>query len=288
MVTHGAFSDESSLGNFESIGMITLPIENLEAFELAFVSICSNHGFNNPRDIKWHELRSADLRLCILEVMDLVFKCVIGNGLRIDVIIWDTGDSRHNVFGRDDAKNFAIMYYNLLKNVIMKRWPDGAIWEIYPDRNNTMHWDKLVEILNNKGIILSISKSNQGKVKINLRNNFELKIIPSTPTLSPLIQLADLFAGMGIYSRECFKKFEEWELLLKGQSRLIPLPEERQLSRRDKERCFIINSFKTICDKNKLGVSFKSTKGLQTHNPTKPINFWFYIPQHKNDKAPTK
>lgn len=287
-VTHCAFSDESGHGRYQSIGMVSIPFDNLSIIESTFVAICSKHGFNNLTKVKWHKLRSADLRFCLLDIMDLVTKCAINGGLRIDVLVWDNQDSRQNVSGRDDGRNLAIMYYHLLHDVFMKRWPEGAVWELYPDRNNIINWETLVEILNHKGLIVSKSEpDNFGRIKINLINRYELKIIESTPTISPLIQLADIFTGMASYSRNKFETFEEWELTNDVQSRLIPLENEINLSRRDKERCSIMNSFKKSCDRNKLGVSLGKTRGFKTWQPRNPINFWFYEPQHENDTAPT-
>ena len=59
-------------------------------------------------------------------------------------------------------------------------------------------------------------------------------------------------------------------------------------SKNDKVRCEIIWLLKNKCDKYKLGVSLTSAKGLKTRSPKNPINFWWYTPQHDNDKAPTK
>ena len=289
-VSHYAFSDESgyNIGKYQSIGLITIPTENFETFKTIFTNICSKHGFNDLTKVKWHALRSADLRFCVQEIMELVIKYAIDKGLRIDVLIWDTQDSRHSVQGRDDSKNLAIMYYHLIKNVFMKRWPEGSEYLLFPDRNNSIDWEKLFELLEHKGLILSYSKPDElGRVGINLKRKYKLKIIESTPPKSPLIQLADLFAGMGSYSRDSFEKWEIWKRINDGQTCLVPFKEEKPLSRRHKERCLIMNSFKNNCDKNKLGVSLKSTKGFKTFDPTNPINFWFYKPQHKKDKAPT-
>lgn len=288
-VTHCAFSDESghNIGRYQSIGMVSLPLKNLENLESTFVGICSKYGLNNLTNVKWHNLRSADLRFCFLDIIDLVIKCAINDGLRVDVLVWDTQDSRHNVSGRDDGKNLARMYYHLVKDVFMERWPEGAVWELYPDRNNMIDWEKLVKILNNKGLVFAHGEPDDfGRVKINLVNKYELKIIESTPTTSPLIQLADIFAGMASYSRSSFEKWNEWKHF-RFQSRLVPLENEITLSRRAKERCFVMNHFKNSCDLNKLGVCLDSCGGLRTYNPKNPINFWFYQPQHEDDTAPT-
>jgi len=49
-----------------------------------------------------------------------------------------------------------------------------------------------------------------------------------------------------------------------------------------------MNHFNDKCKKNKFGVSLKIGKGFKTFNPQSPINFWIYVPQNLNDKAPIK
>lgn len=207
------------------------------------------------------------------------------NKLRVDVLIWDNKDNRHNIPGRDDAKNLAIMYYHLVYNVFTKRWPKGSVWELFPDRNNEIDWEILVQILNNKGLINSFKTDHKGNITISLIEEYKINIIPSTPPVNPLIQLADIFAGMASYSRKNFKIWKEWEL--SGQRRLIPLEDEISLTRRDRERCRVMDAFNKKCKEKTLGVSLNSSKGFKTFEPSNPINFWFYEPQHEKDTAPT-
>jgi len=51
------------------------------------------------------------------------------------------------------------------------------------------------------------------------------------------------------------------------------------------QRITIIN---IQCKKRKLGVSLETKRCFSTPNPNNPINFWYYKPQHKMDKAPIK
>ncbi|QUH24218.1 DUF3800 domain-containing protein [Methanobacterium alkalithermotolerans] len=285
-VTHCAFSDESeyNTGQYQSIGMISIPQDDLENIESTFLSICSKYGFNNLRHVKWHELRSANMRFCVSEIINLTINYAVNEKLRADILVWDTQDSRHNISGRDDGENLARMYYKLLKDVLMKRWPKNSVWEVYADQNNIIDWEKLVKLLNNKGLIQFNEQDKDGNFKLNILNQYKLKIIPSAPQKKPLIQLADIFAGMAIYSRTNFEKWKESKIP-QVQTRLFPI--EIKLSRRDRERCLVLEAFKNTCSGKKMGVSLNSTKGLKTWQPTNPINFWFYQPQHEKDKAPT-
>jgi hypothetical protein len=53
-------------------------------------------------------------------------------------------------------------------------------------------------------------------------------------------------------------------------------------------RCPVLDKLNNLCKKNKLTVGLEKSKGLQTHNPANPINFWLYQPQMEEDKAPVR
>jgi hypothetical protein len=52
-------------------------------------------------EFKWQKLTSAKYRFAALKLIDTIFEAV-GQGLRTDVLVWDTRDRRHAVPGRDD------------------------------------------------------------------------------------------------------------------------------------------------------------------------------------------
>ena len=124
-----------------------------------------------------------------------------------------------------------------------------------------------------------------------LFHNYKIRKIQELDSRdNPLIQLADLFAGMGAYSYSCYNKFVQWEKDSTGQlSFEICADEENQvvLSNRDCERCIVIRHLNKGCKKHRLSVSLKTKHGFYSFKPEYPINFWMYESQHSNDKAPT-
>ncbi len=102
------------------------------------------------------------------------------------------------------------------------------------------------------------------------------------------VQVADYFAGLGAYSYGHYEKYKKWETTRGGQVSLFenavtPI----FLSNSEKVRFPLIDFFNKDCKARSLTVSLNSTKGFQTRDPSKPINFWLYRPQHILDKAPT-
>lgn len=282
--THYAFSDESkhNLGRYRSIGMISMPVTNYTNIENNLMHILSKYR-KSIKSFKWTKLKNKNTFNAISDMINLVMENCRENNLRIDVLIWDIEDSRHRIPGRNDSSNLARMYYHLFENVLKRRWEEESIWDLYPDQNTAIDWSLLEDIL--------VSKRFKVK-RINSSFAFEMfnrsvQINESTPTENPLIQIADIFAGMGCYSWENFEHFKEWERLKSGQKFLIPPKNTKELSRRDKHRCPILKQVHEDCKSRKYQISLSSTKGLYSNNPQKPINFWLYTPQSDKDQAPT-
>jgi hypothetical protein len=101
--------------------------------------------------------------------------------------------------------------------------------------------------------------------------------------------MADFFAGIASYTRE---RAEVIKYLLEENACpnvLFPLESpEPAPSKRDRKRFKIVQYLNKACKKRKLGVSLKTKGFFHTRNPSKPLNFWPYKPQHEQDKAPTR
>jgi hypothetical protein len=66
----------------------------------------------------------------------------------------------------------------------------------------------------------------------------------------------------------------------------VAIPEV--LSNTEKVRFPLISSFTEKSKKYKKKLSFQKTGGFKTNDPRENINFWLYVPQHFEDKAPVK
>ncbi|MDI6782969.1 MAG: hypothetical protein QME64_02610 [bacterium] len=104
------------------------------------------------------------------------------------------------------------------------------------------------------------------------------QIVSCKSHFEPLVQIADLYAGLSVYSRESFNCYQQWQLMNDNQQRLFSVngTQSISLSTSDKERCIVLTEFNNICKRCKLGVSLETNKGLKTFNPKYPINFWWY------------
>lgn len=289
MFTHLAFSDESSYNEkrFRSLSMLTIEKNLKEKMETSIQKIYSE---SNVSILEWKKIESAKDRLCAIKVLDFLFPIFQQGNIKVDIIIWDIEDSRHNVEKRDDLENLKRMYYHLMRNTFKNRWKDSHKWMIVPDEFTAFDWGSIKDIISTQqyqyeSIDEDLFTDNNGFSFI-MKNYFRIYDLQEGRSKEEIfLQVADLFAGMGAFSHKNYDKYEVW--LLEKDS-LFPINSDKVYSKRDIERFQVIYQFDNLCKRNKLQVSLKTEKGFVSKNFDKPINFWRYIPQHESDKAPVK
>lgn len=288
--SHVAFSDEAyyTSSRYRSIAVVSLAKSDFDDMSSDLTELLID---SDVREFKWQKLRQARERFAALKMIDCVMNYAIQEKTRIDVLIWDVYDYRHTIMNRDDNENFQRMYYHLFNNVFMNRWPRLSTWELYPDENSVVNWDRLQEFLDSAGIEISYQAplSTQEEFRISLWREFKINKIKEINSKDyVLCQVADLFAGLGVFSYLSYDKYQFWLSEQSGQKRLLPnRNDDIEFSNSEKNRFAIINYLDGICKSHRLTVGLNSTNGFKTYNPNNPINFWFYEPQHLKDKAPS-
>lgn len=289
-VTHVGFSDESNwnAGRFRSLGLITTSLMYLGEIDAQLNDILSK---SEVKEFKWNKLNGAKERFAAQKMCDFVIEKALQGKLRVDVLIWDIQDRRHNVVGRDDIANLQRMYYHLFRNTLRLRWPDDAVWRLHPDEHTAIQWETIQDYLEATSQHLNIESSlfEGGGFRIRLKKDFALEDIQSVcSSAHPLLQVADLFAGMAVFSREKFEHYKSWLAKQSSQSCFLEDELTTKPSQRDQERFQVLRTFDEACKRRKLGVSLNRKRGLWTPKPDNPINFWMYEPQRPEDKAPVK
>ncbi len=278
------YCDESyvSAERFRAIACVSLPSIHLPTVTAKMSELLAGSGL---REFKWSRCTQARERLGAIKLIDGACAAAGSYGLRIDVLLWDTHDSRHDVRGRDDAANFERMFYHLLKCVLMKR-PRASRWRMFCDEKLGVDWLALRSCLRAVG--------NRQPSEASLFADFmmdkqyvlrELEEVHSDD--APLVQLADLFGGLCVFSRMKFNAFLAWRNSRSGQASLLDV-EPTSLSNSDRERFPVLAHLDERTKAAKLGVSLRSHCGLRTMQPGRPLNFWWYEPQHEKDKAPRR
>lgn len=286
-VVFRAYSDESGIPTerFQSLAVISGKPDDLAELRTELGGKLKN----GVDEVKWEEVRGHHPKTqSAIGYLELAVAFVLSHKIRVDVLTWDTHDQRHAILDRDDIANLERMYY---KNMIhiAQRWRN-PIWALIPDENSAIDWQDIIRYLNNtrlhKPRFLGLFQDSSSSPFIKFQ-----EISPRCSTDEPLIQLADLFAGMAAFCRWNGEGYVKWERReqSKPQPTLFELVEEGdETSRATKVRFGLIRLFDSQCKKHKLGVSIHSNCCLWTPNKNNPINFWNYEPQHTLDKAPVK
>jgi len=242
---------------------------------------------------KHHEMKWTNIDFDTgMQILGFVFDNL--HKIRIDILTWDTEDSRHKgVIGRDDEQNLQRLYFRLMKTVMRDRWPNEATWTLYPDEHDCISWETIKEYLDDhRWDIVTIPFDNNPMHFSFLRRFTNKGITPLRSHHEPFIQLADFFAGIAAYSFMCFDKLKHWKDTNSSQITIFDdIGMETKsvvLSRNDQIRIPLVWEIKRRSSRLKLGLSLESTFGLVTRNPVTKLNFWLYQPQHENDKAPQK
>ena len=238
---------------------------------------------SNIKEFKWQKLKDAKYKFGAIKFIDYVLNNISKYDIRVDIIIWDTHDERHKIQGRDDDANFERMFFHLLKTT-MKRRPKNSNWYIYPDQKNGIDWNTVRNCLKAEGLHTELYKTLFGDFFNNPFYHIKsFQEIDSSKT--PCCQVADLFAGLSVFSINCYPKFLNW----KSQKQLSLFNTKKiKFTNREKVRFEVIQHLNKACKESKLGVSLDKGCGFRTFSPNNPINFWRYTPQHEKDKAPTR
>ncbi|NYE57189.1 hypothetical protein [Carboxydothermus ferrireducens] len=288
-----AFGDESNWnkGRYRSIGLISLPKRYVKEIEEKIKLILKKEKL---KEFKWKELNRSETKRAATKLLDLLVHYACLNVLRADVLIWDITDKRHDVLARDDTANLQFMYYKLLKNVLTQKWPDESEWILVFDEISGVDWNDVGYYLKKKEVTFDFEKNifTQNNFSFRLKREFKISEIHSPNNCSvefPIVQLADLMAGIAAFSYEYFTFFKRY----KSKDTLSLFCDAtdddcKNIPRSKREKFEVLEYFDNLCKDKKLGVSLKEKKGLYTFNSKNPINFWFYTPQHPADKAPTK
>lgn len=210
--------------------------------------------------------------------------------IRCDTLIWDTHDSRHRVTRRDDKANLVRMYFHVIRNVLAHRWPRGSRWAIFPDENSAISWNRLK-------YLIQVGSKSITNVQLRILKAFGLRIqrlfllhelMARSSQDEPLIQVADILAGVSIFSRKRFEGYMAWSKAQSVSDLQFNNDRDPEFSNSESVRFPFISELRAFAKRNVLGVGLQKSAGLRTYNPISPLNFWLYEPQSELDKAPTK
>lgn len=245
-----AYSDESAFnwGRIRGVGAISMHLASAGQLEAEVVEILTASGV---REFKWEQTRTARLAFVAQKLVNWVIERALAGQLRIDVLSWDTGDAASSRLGAPTLTRFSAMYQRLLATVT-QGWPDDGRWLIHPDEQSAFQWDRLARQLPQA-----------------------VAIAPRRSHERPLIQVADLFTGLGVFSRECYDPYERWRSFPDAERNVIcgRFAEPERFAASIRYRCALLDTFSAACVRQSLSVRLRSHRGLRTLDRSGPINF---------------
>jgi len=285
--THVGYGDEShwNTGRYRSLGLVTLKASDLDETVAAAQDALDRSGV---QVFAWKELRTANQAAAAKRLCAFACRLALAGTIRVDVLIWDTYDSRHQIQGRDDTANLARMYYHLVVNVVERRWPRCSTWKICPDSREDTDWKPLERSLQYPSRNMKASTRLLPDQCSQPHASARLRVTPGNPQKQPLIQIADLFAGMAVFSWSEHAKYENWKTRESGQQSMFGEASELKFSSSQAYKARVLQCFDVEHLIRLHGVTHCRGEGLRTRDPSAPINFWMYVPQHEDDKAPRR
>jgi hypothetical protein len=175
-------------------------------------------------------------------------EAAIAGQMRVDVLTWHAEDGSALPY----LARLRGMYARLLGEMLPRRWPAGSRFAVFPDEQAAMRWQTLVASMPHVAAIA-----------------------PRRSEDEPFIQLADLFAGLGVFSRGSYAAYEKW-LCYPPAERASDLRHPTlPFSTAERVRCALLDDFYTASKFAWLGISLRTQRGLRTYTAARPLAFWW-------------
>lgn len=285
---HFIFSDESGWekdSRFGCVAKISGTDKHTEELNIQLHKILYEH---NRTEMKFSAVKGHDSKKIAFEFYKKAFDFLNESKIKIHVLAWDKQDTRHNINGRSDIENLKRMYFHNLR-VMKNHWGIETNWSFFPDEFAAIDWkNDVVKYL------IDMTLINKDELQFDFFDEFKdirikynrVKELQSHKF--PVIQLADLFAGLVRTSRLESERFMSWynSKINENQFSLFESEEEISISKNLSYKFELMFLFKKLADDNKMGISLKDEKYFKTFNNKKNISIWHYKPQGEYDKAP--
>lgn len=277
-----AYSDEShhSQGHYRSIALVQIDKDKINNIENKLNRILIKYGIK-IESFKWTNIKTKNEYHALRDLLNYLLPLLEKRLIKIEVIIWHIQDSRHSVLKRDDTTNLSMMYDKLIKDFVERHLKKRDKLYLYADQTDSMNWEELQQILFNQKLSITYHIEEFDIIA----EGFKVIIKESSTQSEPLIQIADIFAGMACTSYKDFETYKHW-----AYPEQYGKKSDKHHSNRDKYRFKIYKIVSSWNNRRGININLRLTKGFCTDriHSSSAVNFWFYRPQHSKDKAPTK
>lgn len=285
-ITHYAFSDESyytTNDEYGAIATLSTKADCKRKLEDEIKPLLDQI----PNEYKWVKFTNENYYEVSKCIFNILFEYAVCGNLRIDVIIWETNDPRYPRNSTNTVEKLSVLYYLRLRDMMSRRWGRKTHWAIFVDEQHQVEWKKLDEYLD-WGSMNIYSRTIFGKdFDTNWLRENSLKYSAESvqqvkSDKEPLVQIADIFAGMAAYSHNKGDKLVEWlkidapQTSNNGARQLaFKFLNKTNVSGRELWRNRFIKYVQDKCKSKNYQVSINNKKGLHTFKPASPFNFFY-------------
>lgn len=279
-----AYSDESGINiedPYTSVSIISGEEKELNCLRDRLSQDISDKRINEVKFVKITRHKSTITQTARTFINVAINDFAIFKKIRIDTITMDNQYLFSTFPDYNVEQKLEHMYYCLLSHIV-RQW-NNVKWNFYPDVNSKVNWNKIVLFLNKTRLSKKIDK---GPLLLELMFNenplFQFgEVKQLTSIKEPLIQLADIFAGIARFSHEENVDCTKWGVKQKNwQQSEMEVGEDIRISSislTQECRYSLIWELYNLCGKHRLWVSVKTKKHLWTRKNNSPINFWDYL-----------
>ena len=150
-----AFTDESnhSDGDYRSIALIGIHEDYIWHVQRKLTNLLEEYN-TKITSFKWKTIQNNNKTNALKKLLEFLFPLMMDEIVKIEVLIWNIYDKRHNIVGRDDSKNLSYMYNKIIKDFVQRHLKDDDKLYIFSDQNSAIDWKELEEILINQEIYI--------------------------------------------------------------------------------------------------------------------------------------
>jgi len=255
-----AYSDESCINVGDRYTSVCVVSGEAEALNYLRDELGETLRDKNVHELKFSNITGYERGVteAAVDFVGRVVNFAVYNRVRIDTITTDNECLNGGDYDCVSEPDLEGMYCHLLPDV-GRRW-GCTKWGFYPDEHPGVNWS---------GIVSSCEDA-----------QFQFSEVEELNSVGePLIQVADVFAGIARFSHEDNGGCAEW--VGRGDERqgiLMPSMawDKGNITRSKECRYGVIGRLYSLCRSHRLYVSLRSGGHLRTLRPQSPINFWDY------------
>ena len=252
------YSDESSYnyGAVRGVGAVSLRVDDSARLGEELASLLRA---SSVRELKWEKVRTARAAFAAQKALtwalDHALDHALDGELWIETLTWGVTSAAASRARKPALTQLRNAYTALLSSAMARhaqRGDQSQGWRIVPDEQSAIPWARIQEALPRTATIM-----------------------PARSEPQPLIQLADVFAGLAVFSRAAYDDYERWLCVRGGDQDAHATTTSEGVYGSQAYRFVLLDEFYTACVRRLPGISLQTHRGLYTWRAGAPIQFRF-------------